>query len=347
MRTAPLVSLLAVSAVISAAAAVEPDAVAVLAGKVQAADRFAGRTAAFTVADETFTIGGKPQTFAVIRDQGKLVGIVHPGMHQLDMATFRPDRTATDPAFGPYYSWGTLLGTRITTAAWYGGMSASGTVASTWTVGGRTLTLTTTQTWAGPSPLGSSRYVMTLSLDPRRGYVWDIATDLSVRGPLRGKDGTLEDPEFLNWQVKTYEMGQFEGRRLPLAWHCDRTIFLNKDDKLVGFFLNPPGIDRSRFKRSEVREGGFVASLPDADGWGIALVHAEKAPFSRNNATCNMWSDSHNLLRLPKEPAADGTFAVRARWRFLALVPEEVADVIARTEMDDLGRSQYPSRLPH
>lgn len=339
-------ALLALAALAPLAAETAPDAVTVLAQRLAPPARFAEHRPQFTVAQETFAFKGGSESIAfwVIRDAGKVVGVVHPGMNQLDMTTFRPGRAPEQPAFKDYYSWGTLLGTRITTAAWYGGMSASGKVEQSWSAGGAMLTFTTVQTWSA-APNGTSRYEMTLSVDPVHGYRWDIATDLRVREPNKHKDGKLEVPEFLNWQARVREMGQWNGKRWPLAWMLDRKVFLNHEDKLVGFYLNPLAIDRSKYKRSMVREGGFVANLPDAEGWGIALVHLEKAPYANNNATCNMWSDSHNYLKLPEQPDAEGFHSVRARWRFQALVPEEVTDILARTTMDELGRSEFPSRL--
>jgi len=339
-------SVLLATAALSAADSA-PDAIAALAERLAPPKRFVAHTPAFTVAKETFafTAGDEKQIdFWVIRDGGAVVGVVHPGMNQLDLTTFRPGQAPTTPPFKDFYSWGTLLGTRITTAAWYGGMSASGKVAMTWSAGGSTLTLTTVQTWA-EGPKGESRYEMVLSVDPVHGYRWDITTDFAVAEPIRRGDGTLENPEFFNWQVKVVEMGQRHNQRWPVAWVCDRKIFLNQDDKLVGIFLNPVAIDRSPIKRSQVREGGFVANLPDADGWGVALAHLEKQPYATKNATCNMWSDSHNFLKLPDTPDAQGRYAMHARWRFQALTPEEVTDIIARTTMDEMGRQEFPSRL--
>ena len=61
--------------------------------------------------------------------------------------------------------------------------------------------------------------------------------------------------------------------RWPAAWTHERTLFQRTDGKFVGFYNNPDAVDRSRFKRSEVMEGGFVAMGPDAEGWGVARLH--------------------------------------------------------------------------
>ena len=324
------------------------DAITTLDLSLAPAARFASHKPQFSVAKETivFTEGDQKQVdFWVIRDAGLVVGVVHPGMNQLDMATFRPDQTQAKPAFQSFYSWGRLLGTRITTAAWYPDQSTSGTTELSWSAGGTTLTLNTVQRWS-TAPNGESRFAMTLSVDPIHGYHWDIVTDMTVAEPLKNKEGKAIVPVFLNWQVKVVEMGQYQDRkRWPLAWVCDRKVFLNSDDKLVGMYMNPLAIDRSPLKRTTVREGGFVAKLPDADGWGVALVHLEKQPFTTNNATCNMWADSHNMLKFPDQPNADGRFSVRGRWRFLALPPEEVTDIVARTTMNDMGRKEFPARI--
>lgn len=347
MSLSPLICvLLAICAAWAADAA--PDAITALDASLAPPERFASHVPQFSVAKETFTFreGDQKQIeFWVIRDAGNVVGVVHPGMNQLDMATFRPDRTQPKPAFQSFYSWGRLLGTRITTAVWYPDQSTSGTTELQWSGGGTTLTLNTVQTW-NAAPKGDSRYTMTLSLDPRHGYRWDITTGMAVTEPLKNRDGKAIIPVFLNWQVKVVEMGQYQDRKhWPLAWVCDRKVFLNSEDKLVGMYLNPLAIDRSPLKRTTVRKGGFVAKLPDADGWGVALVHLEKQPFATGNATCNMWADSHNMLRLPDQPDGDGRFAVHARWRFLALPPEEVADIVARTAMNDMGRKEFPTRI--
>lgn len=308
--------------------------------------RYAGQQPAFTAVKESFLFkqDNKEQSFWCIKDRGKYVGVLKEDMAQLDMIAFAPDRAADKPAFRDYYSWGTLLGTRILVNAWVGGMSPSGPVSYTFSGGGETLTLKTEQTW--PDRKGACRYEMILRLDPVAGYVWDMRTDYFTDKPVTrmvrmdsGERAEFETTEFLNWQVPvTGWTRRNNNPRWPAAWTHERTIFQRTDGKFVGFYLNPEAVDRSRFKRTEVKEGGFVAMGPDGQGWGVALCHVQKNGFSANNATCNMWADSHNYLKFKAQPEADGFYRVTGTWRFQAVPPEVMKTILNNVEMDNMGR---------
>lgn len=316
------------------------DAVDALLAETACPARHAGYTPDFTWAREEFDLPEskeKRQAFLVIKDHDRYVAVLHEGMAQLDMIAFDPARTVAHPPFQGYYSWGKLLGTRILAACWYDGMGHSGRIAYEFTGGGSNLTLTTRQTWSG-ARTGESVYAMNLRCDPVLGYVWDMRTDMRIKPPARDKSGALERPEFFNWQVRvTGWTRRHDNPRWPAAWTHERTVFLNREDRLVGFFMNPEANDRSRFKRTEVREGGFVAMLPDREGRGVALVHARKGAASTPNATCNMWADSHNYLTLSTQPDAQGFHTASGEWRFLELPAPAVTAILARVEMDNLG----------
>lgn len=302
--------------------------------------RFASHTPRFSHGKETFvfTPGGKEQKqdFLVIKDGDKYVAVLHEGMAQLDMITFDPTKAPSKPPFQEYYSWGKLLGTRITTTPWYGGMSVCEEgVKYEFTGGGKTLTLTTTARWTKDRK-AEAKYVLTLRCDPVLGYVWDIDSALSTSKGVNDK-GQPDVIEFVNWQVKVTEMGQRNNQRWPVKWDHERTVFLNGQDKLVGFYINPEANDRSKFKRTEVKNGGYVAKLPGPEGWGTMFVHVDKAPFGCPNATCNMWADQHNSLRLPEKPDSDGMFRAKAKWRLQAIPPEAVQEILKKVEMDNLG----------
>jgi hypothetical protein len=305
--------------------------------------RFAGINSHFTVTRQSFAFSegnDREHSFWVIRDHDRCVAVLHDRMWQLDIISFDPTRTppaGEPPSFKSFYSWGTLLGVRITAAAWYPHMYPSGRVAVEFSEPGDSLTITTVQTW--PSPLdGSSTYAISLRCDPMLGYVWDMTTDFAVREPARNNKGEVIRPEFFNWQVGVTRWTQRHNQRWPAEWDHERTVFTAKDGRLVGFYLNPEANDRNRFIRTEVEDGGFVAKLPGPRGWGVALVHKDKASFSTPNSTCNMWGDQHNYLSLPESPDVDGMFRVRGAWRFLALPPEVVNHLLPRIEMDNTGR---------
>ncbi len=306
---------------------------------------YAAREALFTVAKETFPFAndGKSQEFWCIKDGGKYIATLHEGMAQLDMITFEPGKGVDTPPFQPYYSWGTLLGTRILTTAWVGDMRPTGRVEYSFSEGGETLTLKTVQTW--PDRKGSCRYEMTLRIDPVVGYVWDCHTEFDTdKPPMRKvkRDGAeVEEPdrvEFFNWQVRvTGWTKRHNNPRWPASWTHERTVFQRKDGAFVGFYNNPDAVDRSRFKRTDVMEGGFVAMGPDADGRAIALAHLKKGPYAINNNTCNMWADSHNYLVFPARPDADGLYRVAADWRFLEIPANVFSGILEKTEMDNMG----------
>lgn len=311
--------------------------------KNSAPARFAQHVPDFSATRETYTFDakGKSETaeFWAIKDGGRYLAMLHVGMKQLDMITFDPTATLAKPPFRASYSWETLLGVRITAAAWYPEMAASGETAVAFRGGGKSLTLSTTQTWEG-ARRGSSTYRMVLTCDPVLGYVWDCVTDLAMDRPFPDKKGALVNPEFFNWQVKVTRMGQRHDQPWPTAWDHERTVFTRTDGRLVGFYMNPEANDRNPHKRTEVSEGGFVAKLPGPTGWGVALVHEEKGGASVANATCNMWADQHNYLKLPAVAGPDGFHRVKARWRFLALPPEVVQDLLKRVEMDNTGHHE-------
>ena len=247
-----------------------------------------------------------------------------------------PTATPEQPPFTNRYTWATLLGCRNTIIPWYRDMRrTSDRHRVAFDDGGATLTLTSSDTWT-QALQAATEYVMTLRCDARLGYVWDIVTTLESSTNLNPK-GERETIECFNWQVKCTHMGRRNNQPWPDRWTHERTVFLAEGGKRVGFYLNPDANDRGRFKRTTVAEGGYVAKLPDARGWGIALVHVRKAPFGAPNATCNMWGDSHNYLRLPEQPDADGRYRARAEWRFQAFAPEMVKRILEQVEMDNTG----------
>ena len=319
------------------------DEATLLVAESHAPARFAHHVPAFSAQQEDYVFtkaaGKETLRFWTIKDGSNTVAVLHEGLCQLDMITFDPTKAPTKPPFAPDgYSWGKLLGTRITTAAWYGDMSPSGDHrVITFSGGGASLTLTVTETWSKIRK-GESAYIMVLRVDPILGYVWDCDTKLATNSGLNAK-GERERIEFFNWQVKTTHMGWRHEQPWPDAWTHERTVFHRDDDKLVGFYMNPEANDRGTFKRTPVKDGGYVAMLPGPDGWGVALAHLAKGPYACNNATCNMWADQHNYLALPAQPDADGMFRVAAKWRFQAIPPEAVTLILKRVEMDDLGHT--------
>jgi len=333
---------LAFSTILAATTFAQPvDEAAKLVTATAAPARFADHKPKFSFATETidFKAGDKKSIdFIMIKDGDKYVAALHPGMNQLDMITFNPTKTVEKPPFKDYYAWGTLLGVRITTAAWYPEMWASGKVSRDITVGdnGATLRLKTTQTWTGERN-GDSTFDMTLRCDPVLGYVWDITTDLAIDKPFTNPKGEFLTPEFFNWQVRVTKMGRRNNQPWPESWDHERTVFHRSDDKLVGFFMNPEANDRGPFKRTDVKEGGYVAKLPGPEGWGVALAHLEKGASAARNNTCNMWADSHNYLKLPKSPDADGKYRIAGKWRFQALPPETVKFNLDNAQWDRMG----------
>lgn len=322
------------------------DRAARLVAESKAPARYSGHRADFQVATESFEFvaDGKTdaRTFRTIRDAGRYVAVLDESMGQLDMITFDPSKAPVRPPFAPdRYTWATLLGTRITVTPWYGDMrSTSDDRKLVFSGGGESLTLTNTETWR-TGRRATSEYVMTLRCDPVLGYVWDISTRLATSVGTNAK-GEAERVEFFNWQVKTTHMGRRHDKSWPDAWTHERTVFYREDDRLVGFYMNPEANDRSKFKRTPVKEGGYVAMLPGPDGWGVALAHLDKGGAGCNNATCNMWADQHNYLQFPAKPDAEGMYRVAARWRFQALPPEAVAVILKQVEMDDLGHTLKP-----
>ena len=327
------------------AAPVLADTLADLADATKTPARYAAFRPSFSAAKESFVFqsDGKAQEFWTIKDGDRYVAVLKEDMAQLDMITFDPGRTAEKPPFQSYYSWGTLLGTRILATAWVGDMRPTGKVEYGFSDGGETLTLTTVQTW--PDRKGSCRYEMTLRLDPRFGYVWDCRTEFDTdRPPMREVDRkgvkSIEPDrvEMFNWQVRVTGWTKRNGNpRWPASWTHERTVFQRRDGAFVGFWNNPDAVDRSRFKRTDVMEGGFVAMGPDPDGWAVALAHLRKGPYAINNNTCNMWADSHNYLVFPDKPDADGLYRMSADWRFQAVPPEMLSAILEKTEMDNMG----------
>lgn len=341
-----LVRILRLACALTVAAAVRGDTLRERTVEAGAPGRYAALTPSFSVAKETFlfTHDNTSQTFWCVKDGSRYIAVLHEGMAQLDMITFDPAQAAERPAFQSFYSWGTLLGTRILVSAWVGEMRPTGKVTYAFTGGGSTLTLNTEQVWSGRK--GSCRYELKLRLDPVTGYVWDMRTVYDTDQPVvrtvrRDNHDVveLERPQFFNWQVRVTKWAPRHGNpRWPAAWTHERTIFQRLDGRFVGFYNNAEAVDRSRFRRTEVMEGGFVAKGPDSNGWGVALCHLKKTGYSTPNATCNMWADSHNLLKFKKQPDADGLYRVSAEWRFQAVPPEVLQAVLKDTEMDTTGR---------
>lgn len=354
MKTVSPCFSLALAAILVPVASFAADTLTDLAAAAKVPARYADHKPAFSAAKESFSFSsdGKAQEFWTIKDGDRYVAVLQESSAQLDMITFDPGRTAEKPPFQEYYSWGKLLGTRILATAWVGDMRPTGKVVYGFSEGGETLTLSTVQTW--PDRKGSCRYKMTLRVDPVWGYVWDCETDFDTDQPpmheVDRKGVKTREPdrvEMFNWQVRvTGWTKRHNNPRWPAAWTHERTLFQRKDGAFVGFWNNPDAVDRSRFKRTDVMEGGFVAMGPDAEGWGIALAHLKKGRYSINNNTCNMWADSHNYLVFPSEPDADGLYRMSAAWRFQAVPPEVLSVLLEKAEMDDMGKAEWNDKRP-
>ena len=307
---------------------------------------FVATKPAFAATKETFVQatadGETKKDFWVVRDHGKAVAVLNEGDCQLDWITARPDQTKELLELPRVYSWVSLLGCRISTVAWIDGQGPSGeTRTHTFDAGGETITLTVAETWAKKRQ-GDSTYTFTLKLDPVLGYVWDIRTRVAVDHLEQRKDKLIRDIELLNVQPG----------RLSDPWpdraRFERTVTSPPGETgFLGFANNLVAGDRSDNNgRLKMRDGGLTAFISDQDGWGIALVRsasggAEQCP----NGTCNVWLDQHNKLLFPDKPGADGKYVIDARWRWVGLPPQTVAEISKQTRMIDFGEKAVMIRL--
>ena len=164
----------------------------------------------------------------------------------------------------------------------------------------------------------------TFRVDPVYGYridaVRDVAFDTKpVPGSTKMAGGTFTPGCYVPWEH---------------AAIYDRTVFtpasgLGGGDGMRGWANNLVCMDRCDSDKANFawRDGGFIAFLPDRDGWSPCFTRRDGAgdvPM----VVCNAHNDFHITFKLgDAERGEDGRYHFRPVHRLLALPPEMTAKV--------------------
>ena len=292
--------------------------------------RFSTHSPHFKVNDQEFTFvtpqgDSVKQTLKVVMDGTKYVGVYRTD-GAFDMLTFNPEKTPEKLPIPQRYGWASLMGSRVQLIPWVYGWSPDGDVRhSEWNVAadGSKVTLREYQEWHKKDGQSTSDHVSTLSCDPTTGYVWSIESAFST-----------------NTKKKDVELLNIDPGRLatvwPERWNFDYLVWSEDGTQKLKGRANNAASGQREFggARFNVRDGGFIAFLPDREGWGLSISREGDGQAKFSQLTCNVWLDQHNVAVLPDLSDPAGLRAIKVRFRIANLPPEAVQAILKASDLN-------------
>ncbi len=299
-----------------------------MAAEVEPPARFADHAPDWRVETRTFTYRHYGHTrerdFQVVLDGERVVALLRSGDIQLLARTpataatrlrMPTERFHLDTMLGPSLpTWG-FVKKVDTHGSIYNELGDKALLKRNWEVSERHLALVHRQELPGQT--NHIRFVFTV--DPVYGYRIDAVYDITWdEAPGKGKipAGTFCPGCYVPWSYQ--------------AWF-DRTVYTPASGGMVGWANNLVCMDRSdQLDRANFnwRDGGFIAYLPDREGWSPCFTRKDGGGTTTQLRVCNAHNDFHITIPLPKlERADDGRHHLRYVHRLLHLPPELTARV--------------------
>jgi len=227
----------------------------------------------------------------------------------------------------------TLLGTRLSTSAWYDKWELSGDEHFRGFSGsGDSLTLTETQEWKMDGTYqreAVSSHRFTFKVDPFLGYVVDI------KCMLKTNDSSQQQIELMNFMPRDVVNPWPNEQRYTytvFSTVADSNYTTYTNNLLAGNLADETKTDWG--KGFEVNNGGFTGMVgqgqysPLLFRWGnVRFVHR----------TCDAWLDLHQNILLPK-PDEKGGYEVQANYLFTYVPPVVSSYILAKKKQMEFNR---------
>jgi len=272
----------------------------------------------------------------VIMDGSKYVALYfEQDKPYLDVFASTPETAPSQLSMPVRHHNATLLGTRITTSAWYDAWAITGDIHSVgFSNGGEELSITEYQEWVPDGKYqrtGSSEYKITFKVHPQLGYV--VEMDCS----LISDDSLKNSVEFINFMPPDVVNPWPGENQFPY------TIYSSVDHPGYDGFANnlyagnlSDEMKTDWGKGFEVRNGGLIAMV-EQDRWSPALFRKGALRFVHR--TCDAWLDQHNHVILPdRDP--DGFFRLHPKFLFVHLPPAISNQLIKDVQLEDFGQRE-------
>jgi hypothetical protein len=237
-----------------------------------------------------------------IRDGAARIGLIQTLAKEIEMFCFRPPADGRGPRYDlpEVYHWANLYGARIQLYGTQENPPLTAFELAFVQDQGETLVFTLKNSFEGGF-CGANEYRLTW--DERLGYVWQMQVRYTMTQPRA--------VEFNNLLAG----GVAESRESHKRWQ--KTVRALADGRIAYVWHNPLNIPLD-----DIAPGGFVGFVTEEAMNPFVELLATSTPVFID--TCGMWYDQHIFMRPPAVPAADGSYQIEARYRFLSL-PGQIA----------------------
>jgi len=314
-----------------------------LEAKLKPEARFSDYVPRWRVETRTFAFAHykktKSSTFTIILDGDKVVGVMCSG--DIMVVARTPDDASTkvnmpterlhlDNLLGPSFPIYQFIQKAKTHGSIHRDIEDS-TAGEWWEVGDRHLDFVRKQQHEKYDIEARFRF----TVDPIYGYRIDGIRDMTWK---------------VNPKGTTFNGGSFTpGCYVPWEYAAtyDRTVWTPISGKLEGWANNLVCMDRcdANKKAFAWRDGGFIAYLPDRDGWSPVFTRKDGTGDTPSLSLCNAHNDFHIKFQIKDLPAVGKTYPFRFVHRHMALPPEMTAHLWNNVELIQSKASAIVIRL--
>ncbi len=283
--------------------------------------RFQGYTPRFSVQREEFAVGSgmgaTRHSLTVLKDGPRYVAICDPLGFTFDLLAFDPTRAPEKLELPPDWTPTTTLGTRFTPYVHFrdGGPSGDQRDFNPLQENGA-YSFFLREEWFEDRK-GNSTYVIRFRVDPVRGYVVDVITQLDfTRGSRRKAEEILG---ILNVQPANLA-NPWPGRA-----RYDRTLYTPKNAAdYAGWWNNPAAARRSHAADDylSVRSGGFTTFVGEKGSWSPVISYPESGGRTVLQRTDHRWLGQRCFITLPAQQPGQPDRPFLSRFELSGLPPE-------------------------
>lgn len=304
------------------------DELGVLLRSAHPAGRFTDHVPHFTISPREFTFqevtGPQRRQLWVIQDADRYVGLYNPESSELDLISLSPTDAPRRLSLPTRYHRGTRLGTCVQTLPHADGWPAAGARHHfDFRTDGTTVTLTEVRNWNAERH-ALAHQIVTLRCDPVAGYALDMTCQFSTNDP-----GTRYADLISIFPARI-------ANPWPDRWQYDRFLYTpGASARLSGWWNNPvtAALTGGAHQAFSVRNGGYIAWVSDAWGWGLALTRRSQKRLAFSNVTGGVWLEQHTRVALPDTPDVSGIYFVRALFHLQRVPPEAASAMLRQAEM--------------
>lgn len=294
--------------------------------------RFQGYTPRFSVERKEFTFGsgaGATKRFlTVLKDGPRYVALCDPLDFTIDVLAFDPTRAPEKLELPAAWTPATIMGTRIAPYVHFrpGGPSGDQRDFNPLQENG-SYAFFLREEWFEDHQ-GNSTYVVRFRVDPVRGYVVDVISQLDyTRGSRRKSDEIVG--------ILDVQPGGL-ANPWPGQARYDRTLYTPRSTvDYTGWWNNPAAARKSHGPDDylTVRSGGFTAFLGEKGSWSPVVSFPETGGQAVLQRTDGRWLGQRCFITLPAHKSGQPDRPVLNRFELSGLPPEATDRLAAKASM--------------